>query len=67
MNKARRPDRTVWEGGFCPHERGTGNRPRVSADKIHGSQRPSGRRRIIQVSALSALDGSVLGYHGGDG
>jgi hypothetical protein len=31
------------------------------------TDRIAAMRRIIQVSDLSALDGSVLDYHGGDG
>ncbi|CAN1196567.1 hypothetical protein LINPERHAP2_LOCUS43631, partial [Linum perenne] len=29
--------------------------------------RPSCRRRIIQISALSTFDGRIEAYHGGDG
>ena len=38
----------------------------VSHDNL-ADRRGICRRRIIQVSALSAFDGSVLDYHGGDG
>ena len=64
----RRPeDSFLGRAGFVPVSAARATVPRASADKVADRIGPRVRRRIIQVSALSAFDGSVLGYHGGDG
>jgi hypothetical protein len=64
----RRPEASaLGRAGFVPVSAARATVPRVSADKVADRMDSCSPRRIIQVSALSAFDGSVLGYHGGDG
>lgn len=41
--------------------------PLVTLDNLGSIARPPRRRRLIRMSALSAVDGSIGGYHGDHG